>query len=144
MAPLFIGIKVYKIIWQIVSVLLLLGCSQQEPSYPQRQMPAGLLDEPKGLELAALQFHRNCAYCHGHSGEGRGERADFFDPPAPDFFAEKYRTIDPAYLFWRIAEGKTVEPFQSRGSVMPAWGPHFSDDEIWYLVAYLRQRPGRR
>jgi len=82
----------------------------------------------------------HCARCHGHTSEGRSPRADFFNPPAPDFGAQKYRAIAPDYLFWRIARGKTVEPFRSRGSVMPAWGAHFSDEQIWQLVAYLKLR----
>jgi len=132
---------------KIVSILLLLatfGCSQQELSYPQRQMPAGLSQDQVGLAAAAETFSRNCAYCHGHADEGRGERASFFDPPAPDFYAQEYRTVDPAYLFWRISEGKMAEPFLSQGSVMPAWGPHLTDRQIWLLVAYLQQRPGSR
>ncbi len=111
-------------------------------NYPSRQMPAGINQDQGALVAAEEIFQRKCAYCHGHSSEGRGERADFFQPPAPDFFEQKYRTIDPAYLFWRISEGKTAEPFLSQGSVMPAWGPHFTEREIWALVVYLQRRSG--
>jgi mono/diheme cytochrome c family protein len=119
-----------------------LACSQQEIDYPSRQMPAGIGQDQAALVVAEELFQRKCTYCHGHSSEGRGERADFFRPPAPDFLEHKYRTIDPAYLFWRIAEGKTAEPFLSQGSVMPAWGEHFADREIWALVVYLQRRSG--
>ncbi|PLX79601.1 MAG: hypothetical protein C0615_02145 [Desulfuromonas sp.] len=121
-------------------IMVLTGCEQQSVNYPKRQMPADLHDDTAGLERATELFLHKCASCHGHPSEGRSERADFFQPPAPDFSEQKYRDIDPAYLFWRISEGKTVEPFRSRGSVMPAWGVHFSDREIWQLTRYLQKR----
>jgi len=66
-------------------------------------------------------------------------RAAFFEPPAPDFNDTHYQSIDPAYLFWRIQVGKTVEPYRSQGSVMPSWQT-LSNKEIWQLVAYLKSR----
>lgn len=127
-----------------VSFLVLFACSGQEVNYPERTMPEGISQDREGLEWAHETFRSKCAHCHGHAGEGRSERAVFFEPPAPDFYAARYKETDPAYLFWRIAQGKTVEPFRSRGSVMPAWGPHLSDQQIWYLVAYLQKRAGKK
>ena len=43
----------------------------------------------------------------------------------------------PAYLFWRVEVGKTVEPYLARGSVMPAWRG-LTDGESWQLVASLK------
>ena len=68
------------------------------------------------------------------------EQASFFVPPASDFTDGGYHEIDPAYLYHRIAKGKTEEPFFSRGSVMPGWEPYFTAEQIWELVAYLRFR----
>jgi len=126
-----------------ILILTVVGCSEPQINYPSRQMPAGLEQDRAGLAWAAETFLAKCAYCHGRENEGRGSRADFFNPPAPDFHEDIYRTVDPAYLFWRITEGKTVEPFLSRGSVMPAWGMHFSERQTWLLVIYLRQRASR-
>ena len=121
-------------------VLLLAVCGEQKLDYPARQLPNDIAADQEGMLWAAETFRAKCAYCHGHESEGRGPRADFFEPPAPDFFERRYRSEDPAYLYWRIAEGKTVEPFLSRGSVMPAWGAHLSDRQIWLLTAFLQQR----
>ena len=33
-----------------------------------------------------------------------------------------------------------VEPYLSMGSVMPAWGAHFSDEQVWQMIAYLQTR----
>lgn len=123
----------------MVLLFMLVACGEQNPVYPFRQPPADILDNPAQIAAGKVLFRDKCASCHGHPDEGRSPRADFFQPPAPDFTAPAYRTIDPAYLFWRIELGKTVEPYLSRGSVMPAWRG-LSDAEIWQLVAYLRKR----
>lgn len=122
-------------------LLALAACSEQKPNYPSRQAPAGLFGDAAQVAAGRTLFHDKCASCHGHADEGRSPRADFFQPPAPDFTESAYRTLDPAYLFWRIEAGKTVEPYLSRGSVMPAWRG-LTDAEIWQLVAYLRTRAG--
>ena len=121
-------------------LLILSSCSEPDISYPQRSRPAGLNIDVKRLAIAQQFFIRHCANCHGTLSEGRMSRADFFQPAAPDFTSSSYRQIDPAYLFWRISEGKMVEPFLSQGSVMPGWGAHLSEEEIWGLVVYLQTR----
>lgn len=120
-------------------LLALAGCGEQKPAYPARQAPAGLLGDAAQIAAGKAIFREKCASCHGHADEGRSPRADFFQPPAPDFTAPAYRSADPAYLFWRIEVGKTVEPYLSQGSVMPAWRG-LPDREIWQLVAYLQAR----
>ncbi|MCK5885281.1 MAG: cytochrome c [Alcanivorax sp.] len=124
----------------ILMFLILGACSDQEASYPQRNMPSEFTNTVTNLDEVQQLFMRSCANCHGTLAEGRISRADFFQPPAPDFTALSYRQVDPAYLFWRIAEGKMVEPYRSMGSVMPAWGAHLSDKQIWQMIAYLQTR----
>lgn len=131
----------YKLARFVPLLLLLAACSEQ-PTYPQRQVPPAFLENAAHRAAGAQLFREHCAICHGETGEGRSQRADFFQPPAADFRDPRYRTVDPAYLYWRIETGKTVEPYLSRGSVMPAWGPHFSEEQIWQLIAYLRTRAG--
>ena len=115
------------------------ACGSQPVSYPARTAPAGVLTDAAHIAAGKVLFRDKCASCHGHADEGRSPRADFFQPPAPDFTAPVYRSADPAYLFWRIEVGKTVEPYLSTGSVMPAWRG-LTDEEIWQLVAYLKVR----
>jgi len=121
---------------------LFAGCESRSPHYPPRQPPEGLLQDVASIAAGRELFGEHCARCHGSAEEGRSPRADFFHPPASDFREPKYRGLDPAYLFWRIETGKTVEPYLSRGSVMPAWGPYLGEEQIWRLVAYLRSRGG--
>lgn len=103
-------------------------------------MPQAVLEDQYQQQQGAELFSRHCRECHGSVGEGKMLRSADFNPPAPTFLNSAYAEADPAYLFWRIKEGKMIEPFYSQGSVMPAFGPHFSERQIWQLVAYLRQR----
>ena len=103
-------------------------------------MPDLLMKESVQLQAGHDLFMSKCASCHGKPSEGLSSRATFFNPPAPDFTNAHYRKIDPAYLYWRIEYGKTIEPYRSQGSVMPAWGVHFDEEQIWQIIAYLQAR----
>ena len=121
-------------------VVLFNACGKELPDYPARTPPAGMLDNPTAAMAGVELFRRNCATCHGRVEEGRSSRADFFQPPAPDFREVRYRQLPADYLYWRIATGKNAEPFASRGSVMPPWEATLREEDIWHLVAYLRSR----
>lgn len=121
------------------AVIALAACGEQPLDYPPRQPPAGLLGDSGQIAAGRQLFLDKCASCHGKPSEGRSSRAAFFEPPAPDFTENRYRAVDPAFLYWRIEVGKTVEPYLSQGSVMPAWGG-LPEREIWQMVAYLQQR----
>lgn len=132
-----------KIIMCLCLTTLLLwhmGCSGETPGHPPRQMPSEIISDPSSVKEGARLFKDKCAHCHGKPNEGRSERASFFEPPAMDFTDESYQSIDPAYLYWRIETGKNVEPYRSSGSVMPAWGMHFTNQQIWQIVAFLQSR----
>jgi len=122
------------------TLLIFPGCGERQINYPNRQMPPGLKEDVAQLRLGHELFMSKCASCHGKPSEGRSGRANFFRPPAPDFTDLHYRDMDPAYLYWRIEVGKTVEPYRSQGSVMPAWGVHFTEQQTWQIVAYLQSR----
>jgi S-disulfanyl-L-cysteine oxidoreductase SoxD len=118
----------------------LAGCDGKQQDYPQRDVPAGLIDDASAVENGRQLFMQKCVSCHGKLEEGRSPRAWSFEPPAPDFTETDYRQVDPAYLFWRIEVGKSIEPYRSQGSVMPGWREYLSDRQIWQLVAYLMKR----
>ncbi len=121
-------------------LLIFFGCREDQIDYPSRQMPDLLMKDTVQLQAGHDLFMSKCASCHGKPSEGRSSRANFFNPPAPDFTNPHYRAVDPAYLYWRIEHGKTAEPYRSQGSVMPAWGVHFNEEQIWQIVAYLQSR----
>jgi len=126
----------------LLLLMLLVACSDNRQSPAAVDVPEKLLEREDAIGAGKVLFVRHCRECHGTSSEGKTLRATMFNPPAPDFLTYDYMQADPAYLYWRIREGKTVEPFYSQGSVMPAFGPHFSALQTWQLVAYLKRRAG--
>ncbi len=86
-------------------------------------------------------FAENCAACHGRDGSGEAaavrpappgtaaehshskEPADFTDP-------ESMLGASPALLQGKLLRG-------GMGTGMPYWGPIFTEDQLWALVAYL-------
>ncbi len=120
-------------------LLVVVTCCSERYSAPAP--PEGLLADPAHQVAGRTLFQKHCASCHGGLEEGRLPTASTYSPPPATLTHPRYRTLDPAYLYWRISEGNRVEPYRSRGSVMPAWGPHLAEEEIWQLVAYLRIRP---
>ena len=123
-----------------VGLLLLSGCSDESFTVSNQEVPTSLLAKEQSIRQGQELFLRLCRECHGTLGEGRNQRAKRFIPPAPDFHERHYAQSSPAYLFWRIQDGKRSEPFRSRGSVMPSWKPHLTEEQMWQLVAYLMRR----
>lgn len=74
----------------------------------------------------------NCAVCHGRKGNGKGVLAKDYVPPPRNFqCAGTVNGIPDGQLFWIIR-------FGSPNTEMPDH-PKLSDDQIWQLVAYIRQ-----
>lgn len=129
-----------RLVFFLVGLALLMACSDGAYNVPPRDVPSALLKDEKSVRSGHELFFKLCRECHGTLSEGRNQRTERFIPPAPDFHERHYAQSDPAYLYWRIEEGKRPEPFRSQGSVMPAWKPHLSEKQIWHLVAYLKER----
>jgi mono/diheme cytochrome c family protein len=126
----------------VLPILLVgvLAACHPSTDYPRRKPPQGFLENPGHQKAGRILFEQHCVSCHGTIEEGRSPSADHLKPQPTDFASKSLRSVDPGFLFWRISKGKTVEPYLSKGSAMPAWGHYFSDRQIWELVAYLRER----
>ena len=72
-----------------------------------------------------------CATCHGSLNGKPNEYGQAFYPPAPTFSGRLPEYKD-AELFWIVKHG-------IRNTGMPAWGGVLSDEEIWQVVAALKQ-----
>lgn len=127
--------------WILFLLIALAAGCERRPDYPERTPPEGFLETPENQAAGKVLFLDNCASCHGTVEEGLNPRIADYYPHVSSFRDPEYAQRDPAYLYWRIATGKQEEPYLSRGSIMPAWGPYFSEETIWQLVAYLRARP---
>lgn len=102
---------------------------------------------PAQIQAGKELFTANCAACHGEQGGGNGvfaaqlaagstdpnvnqstgehtqRPADFTDPVT-------MLSVSPAHLQGKIIRG-------GMGSGMPSWGPIFTEEQTWQLIAYL-------
>ncbi len=102
---------------------------------------------PRDLVEGQRLYATNCAACHGENGAGDGVFADELDQPKSGEHAEMQtgemttRPADfttpehmlaasPAHLQGKILRG-------GMGTGMPYWGPIFTEEQTWALVAHL-------
>ncbi len=112
--------------WDIVAYLWLVGL------------------EAGRLQAAATLYAKNCAACHGQSGDGRGPGAEALAAQGLGQHSGGHLAGKPA----AFAEpgsmlGGTSEIYYAKlrrggmGTGMPSFGPLFTPDETWLLVDYL-------
>jgi mono/diheme cytochrome c family protein len=102
---------------------------------------------PQALQEGQTLYAANCAACHGEGGAGDGVFAAQLDKPKTgehagmqtgemttrpaDFTGAGHMlSASPAHLQGKILRG-------GMGTGMPYWGPIFTDEQTWALVAYL-------
>ena len=84
-------------------------------------------------------WEKHCLSCHGANGQGTGLIAESLSHLPADL-SDNFHTAPgdgDAYLFWRVSEGGTIEPFKSLGSSMPAFKNVLSESERWDVLAYV-------
>jgi len=89
---------------------------------------SGVLQEGERL------FLRNCANCHGYTGQGDGpSRGSLIAPPA-NLTRDPISSYPDGQLFLAIRFGKRVDGRLTMPPVLK-----MTDEEIWKTVAYLRE-----
>ncbi len=84
-------------------------------------------------------FDHYCVVCHGPGGEGDGFNSYNLDP-------RPHSLADSAYMA-AVSDASLAEIIRrggrgvNRSVMMPAYGELFSDDQIRYLVDYIRTLP---
>ena len=79
-------------------------------------------------------FQQNCATCHGTHGLGNGPNAIAIAKKPANFSRSFYKDYDDVTWFWRVTEGVP-------GTRMPQWGKLLTEEQRWYLVAFLKTLP---
>jgi S-disulfanyl-L-cysteine oxidoreductase SoxD len=87
-------------------------------------------------------YQRSCIYCHGRRLEGDSlwqTRDQFFGRRAPplDYSGHAWQHSDEE-LFHMVKFGRFTTTPPNANSQMPAYGPHFSDDEILAVIAFVK------
>lgn len=87
-------------------------------------------------------FEQQCASCHGVSGKGNGPASTGLAHKPADLTNNFHDAPGKGddYLFWRISEGGSVEPFRSQQSAMPAFKNVLSEADRWDVLTYVHQQ----
>lgn len=101
--------------------------------YAEKHKPAG--DNPieptaANLTAGAKQYEEHCALCHGGAKAKISAMQNQFNPPAPQLI-HRIPHDPPAWIFWVTKHGV-------RMTGMPAWTGVLSDDDIWKIVAFIK------
>ena len=114
-------------------------------TYANTHVPIQAWTDSKMIGRGKEIFAAKCAVCHGERGDGKGpgalnlplKPADLTDPKMVAEMAGNY-------WVWRVSEGGLVEPFRSKGSVMPAWKAELSMNDRFAVIAYAHTLSGHR
>ena len=87
----------------------------------------------EAIQPAAAHFARGCAICHGAPGEARSPAVLQMLPQPPD--------LTTVVNDWTDAELFRIVKHGVRFTGMPAWPVQTRDDEVWAMVAFLRELP---
>jgi mono/diheme cytochrome c family protein len=101
---------------------------------PYRDLKNPLAGNQAAIAAGKARFETYCTACHGQRADARGAPIrvrgmpiDFNDPQQVSWMTD-------GYAFWRVKEGAQAE----LKSQHPAYKQHFSDQQIWEMVAYLQ------
>lgn len=94
--------------------------------------------EEKGDAAKGKETYTNmCAACHGPEGKGDGVAAAALDPKPRDLSDAAYvSTLSNEHLYKVINEGGASVGLSP---TMAAWGGALSEQDIWNVIAYIRQ-----
>jgi mono/diheme cytochrome c family protein len=108
---------------------------------PYATMHDATADTGAKLQRGRAVFDRNCAACHGWTGQGTGPDA-FAQVPAPadlEWLARTPKRRSEPYMYWTVADGG-----QAFESEMPAFKNKLGRKDIWAVIAYVRAGLPRR
>lgn len=80
-------------------------------------------------------YMQNCAVCHGVTGRGNGPVSATMGKKPANFTRPFYHAFKDSFWYWRVKEGVA-------GTRMPRWGHSLSEQQMAYLVAFLKTLPG--
>jgi mono/diheme cytochrome c family protein len=94
---------------------------------PKTQNPLPPTDE--NLIAGGILYINGCAGCHGQPGKSPSDLREYGSPPK---FAQFVSPNSEPEMFWIIKHG-------IRRTGMSAYGPFYSDKEMWTLAAFVKR-----
>jgi mono/diheme cytochrome c family protein len=91
------------------------------------------LGDPQLVRTGLLHFSEMCVVCHGAPGVPKSEIGMGLNPDPPDL-AHEGAEQSPVRLFWVLKNGIKM-------TGMPAFGMTHTDEQLWAMVAFLKQLP---
>ncbi|MEX2128868.1 MAG: c-type cytochrome [Xanthobacteraceae bacterium] len=91
------------------------------------------LSNPGLVHRGAGHYETGCAPCHGSPAEPQDLSVAQATPPPPTLNHVNQKW-EPKHLFWIVRHG-------IKFTGMPAWVALQREDEIWAMVAFLREQP---
>lgn len=114
-------------------------------AYVNAHVPLAAWTDPKMIARGREIYTAKCAVCHGEKGDGKGPGAVNLPLKPADLTDPKMVAEMPGnFWVWRVSEGGLVEPFKSKGSVMPAWKGELSMNDRFAVIAYAHTLSGHR
>ena len=93
-----------------------------------------LVTDPEAWRAGLESFKGRCAVCHAADGRGGTSVGPNMYPPVPDLASAPMQQFSDGELFAIVRHGVSW-------TGMPAFRSTLSDEDIWRLVAYIRQLP---
>ena len=113
--------------------------------YANAHIPTEVWTDAKMLAKGKEIYVAKCALCHGEKGDGKGPGAVNLPLKPADLSDAKMVAEMPGnFWVWRVSEGGLIEPFKSKGSVMPAWKGELSMNDRWAAIAYAHTLSGHK
>ena len=111
------------------------------PTYASARLDPAAWNDPRTLAEGKQIYDQRCASCHGERGDGKGAGGM---TPHPTSFRDAHMIseMSDSYMFWRVSDGNTSEPFASQGSAMPPWKQVLSPQQRWAVIAYITSFTG--
>ena len=90
------------------------------------------LNDTTLIRIGFEHYNEMCVDCHGAQGIEQSEWAKGMYPDPPRFYRHASR-MDPKETFWTIKNGIKM-------TGMPAFGPTHSDQKIWAMTAFIKEK----
>ncbi len=98
---------------------------------------AGSAETKGDAAKGKVSFENTCVACHGPQGKGDGPAAAALDPKPKNLSdAQLLSTQTDDFIFKVISEGGASVGLSP---MMAPWGGVLSEQDIWNVVAYIRQ-----